>query len=168
MVHKPTARQALERPYQGAHERSVKTAMSRGEQPKGLAALVRWFRERCDEELPVAIHRGGVWRDFGPDAVGASALGAPADTDAFRRFVYGADSELDEDGYYRKPLRAALARMSRRWPFMARHLYRLALLDGDWRRHAEGIAWQYEEVEVYMTEALYRLWREYQEGRVVS
>lgn len=156
-------RQATLTPYARDHERSLEARMSKGVMPKGLEQLVTWFRGVCADELPVALHRQGVWRDHGPHAEGGSHLGSPAPTDAFRRFLEGVPWQTDEDGYYLHPLRAALDRMSRRYPLMARHLFALALLDGDWRRHSDNIAWQREETSVYIEEALRRLWREYSE-----
>ena len=154
-------RQAALTPYAREHERSMEARMGRGVQPKGLPALVAWFREVVAAEAPVALHKGGVWRDHGQDAEGGSHLGSPATSDAFRRFVEGVPWQTDPDGYYVLPFRAALSRMSRRWPMTARHLYRLALVDGDWRRHADNVAWQREEMELYVAEALRMLWREH-------
>lgn len=160
-------RQAALTPYARDHERSLESRMGKGTMPRGLDALVTWFRGVCHDEPPVALHRQGVWRDHGQHAEGGSHLGSPAPTDSFRRFIEGVPWQTDEDGYYLHPLRAAFDRMSRRYPIMARHLFRLALVDGDWRRHAEAVAWQYEEMAVYVEEALRRLWREYSERGLV-
>lgn len=156
-------RQAALAPYARDHERSLEDRMGRGVQPRGLDALVTWFRGVIASEAPVTLHRGGVWRDHGLDAEGGSHLGSPAISDAFRRFIEGVPWQTDPDGYYVMPFRSALSRMSRRWPMAARHLYRLALVDGDWRRHADNVAWQREEMEIYVAEALRMLWREYSE-----
>lgn len=150
-------------PYQREHERSLEARMGKGAMPKGIDALVAWFREVIAAEAPVAIHKGGVWRDHGEHAEGGSHLGSPAISDSFRRFIEGVPWQTDPDGYYVMPFRAALSRMSRRWPMAARHLYRLALVDGDWRRHADNVAWQREEMELYIAEALRMLWREHSE-----
>ncbi len=162
-MSKTERRHALETPYAHDHERSLEGRMRKGAQPRGIDALVRWFREVIAEEAPVAIHKGGVWRDHGADAQGGSKLGAPAISDAFRRFIEGVPWQTDPDGYYVMPFRSALSRVSRRWPMTARHLYRLALVDGDWRRHADNVAWQHEEMELYIESALRMLWREYSE-----
>lgn len=167
VVRKPKGRHELEAPYQGDHDRSKLSAMVKAAPPKGLGPLVTWFRDVIADESPITLHKGGVWRDHGQDAAGGSKLGAPAISDAFRRFIEGVPWQTDPDGYYVLPFRAALARISRRWPMTARHLYRLALVDGDWRRHADNVAWQHEEMELYIGEALRMLWREYSEqGRL--
>lgn len=160
-MSKQDRRQALLAPHQAEHEASVSARMSKGIQPRGLDALVRWFREVIADEAPVAVHKPGVWRDHGTEAEGGSKLGSPAISDAFRRFIEGVPWQTDPDGYYVMPFRAALSRMSRRWPMAARHLYRLALVDGDWRRHADNVAWQREEMELYVESALRMLWREH-------
>lgn len=166
-VNKHDRRQALETPYARDHERSLEARMGKGIAPKGLEALVTWFRSVISDEAPTDIHKAGVWRDHGEHAAGGSALGAPAISDAFRRFIEGVPWQTDPDGYYVLPFRSALSRISRRWPMTARHLYRLALVDGDWRRHADNVAWQREEMELYIAEALRMLWREYSEmGRL--
>ncbi len=159
---KTAARIAVETPYRHDNERSVERAMQSGQMPKSMECLVSWFRDVCAQELPVRLHKSGVWRDYGVNAEGGSYIGSPASTDAFRRFMENSPSNVDQDGYYSKPLRAALSRLNRRWPFMARHLYRLALVDGDWRLYArQATVWSDEEMQLYMGEALRRLWREY-------
>lgn len=165
---KPERRAALELPYAREHEASALRAMDKGTAPKGLDQLVRWFREVCQGEAPVAIHKSGVWRDHGTDAEGGSHLGSPAWSDPFRRFLEGVDhpSALDPDGYYRWPLRAALSRMARRWPLTARALYQLALVDGDWRRLADVMSYPDEIMELYAERALDKLWREYSDTRM--
>lgn len=164
---KQDRRRALETPYSNDHERSLEARMGKGVQPRNLDALVAWFRGVIDDETPVSLHKPGVWRDHGEHAEGGSHLGAPAISDAFRRFIEGVPWQTDPDGYYVLPFRSALSRISRRWPMTARHLYRLALVDGDWRRHADNVAWQREEMELYIAQALRMLWREYSEmGRL--
>lgn len=158
---KPDARRALESPYQREHEASVETVFAKAPEPKGLPALIGWFREQCANELPETLHKAGVWRDYGPDAAGGSVLGAPAPSDPFRRFLENSPSETDADGFYVRPLRAALSRMSRRWPLTARHLFRLALVQGDWHRHADNEGFQREEMELYLERAVFLLWREF-------
>lgn len=150
-------------PHAADHEASLGRAMSRGIQPKGLDALVTWFREACHDEAPVTIHKNELWRDHGHDGSGGSALGTPAWSDPFRRFLEGLDhpSATDADGRYRLPLRAALSRMERRHEMMARMLYQLALLDGDWRRLADHMSYPADMVEYAMRSALHDLWREY-------
>jgi hypothetical protein len=142
--------------------------MSRGIQPKGLPALVAWFRECIHEEAPVTVHKSEVWRDWGHDGDGGSALGAPAWSDPFRRFIEAVDypSAVDADGRYRLPMRAALSRISRRHPLTARALYQLALMDGDWRKLAEQMSYPDEFMEMYLERALFVCWREYSDVRL--
>jgi hypothetical protein len=161
-VAKHDRRAALETPYSRDHERSLANRMAKGIQPKGLPQLLAWFREVSDGELPVAIHKAGVWRDHGIDAEGGSKLGAPALSDHFRRLTEGSSSQLDEDGCYQFPMRAALDRLARNGkPLTARALYHLALVDGDWRRLADRMSYPDEFMELYIERALFHLWREY-------
>ncbi|MBX3031927.1 MAG: hypothetical protein KF809_17405 [Chloroflexi bacterium] len=164
MTHttKTERRRDLETPHWRDHERSVERGLSRGVQPKGLPALLAWFREVSEGELPTAIHKAGVWRDHGPDAEGGSKLGTPASSDAFRRLTEGTSSQLDGDGCYLFPLRAALERMARTGrPLTARALYRLALHQGDWRALADQLSYPDEFMELYIERALFHCWREY-------
>lgn len=156
---KPDRRQALESPYRRDYEQSVASALDR--EPANLAAAIAWFRGVCAEELPVTLHRAGVWRDYGLHAEGGSALGSPALSDPFRRFLQDSPSATDQDGNYIKPLRAALSRMSRHHPLTARHLFRLALVDGDWKRHAANEGFQDEEMALYLWGALLMLWKDF-------
>lgn len=144
--------------------------MGKGIMPKGLPALIRWFRERCDAEIPDKVHKSGIWRDYGNEADGGSALGAPQLFDEFRRLIEGVPWQTDPDGYFAFPLRAALSQMYRGKPIIALHLFRLALVDGDWRRHADNLnrvdgspRWSREEMELFIEQALYRLWLNYAE-----
>jgi hypothetical protein len=152
-----------ERPHAHDHDTSLERRFRTGIQPKGLPELVRWFRERCAEELPDALHKPGIWRDHGTDATGGSALGSPDLFHDFRRLIEGVPWQTDPDGYYRFPLRAALSQLHRGKPFASLHLFRLALCDGDWRRHADSQGWTHEEMEVYIEGVLYLLWRTYSE-----
>lgn len=160
-----TRRDALLAPHANDHANSLDKRMRTGHQPKGLPDLIRWFRERCHDEMPEAIHKPGIWRDHGntPETTGGSALGSPNLYHDFRRLIEGVPWQTDPDGYYRFPLRAALSQLHRGKPFAAMHLYRLALVDGDWRRHADNVSWTAEEMEVYVEAALYLLWKSYSE-----
>jgi hypothetical protein len=167
---KPLRRQALEYPHQREHERSIESRMSKGIQPKGLDQLLGWFVELIHDEVPVALHKRGLWHDHGEDAAGGSKLGTPAWSDPFRRFIEGVDhpSALDADGYYKWPLRAALSRMERnRKPLAARMLFQLALLGGDWHRLADQMSYPTEIMELTIERALFHCWREFaSEGRL--
>lgn len=165
---KPARRQLLETPYKDERERSIEARMSKGIQPKGLDQLLGWFCEVISDEVPVALHKAGVWRDHGEDAAGGSKLGTPAWSDPFRRFIEGVDhpSALDSDGYYKWPLRAALSRMDRnRKPLVARMLFQLALMGGDWRRLADKMSYPTEIMELTIERALFLCWREYASER---
>ncbi len=152
---------ALDSPYLVEYETSRANLFTTGKPPRTLAAAIAWFRELCHNEVPTTLHKSGVWRDYGLHAEGGSVLGSPAPSEPFRRLLEGSPSELDEDGFYVRPLRAALERMAYRKPLTSRHLYRLALVDGDWRRHAANEGWQDEEMQLYLERALFLLWRDF-------
>ena len=76
-----------QRPYASEHERSVTQGMDRGTMPRTLPGLMRWYSDGWDAEVPTALHKAEVWRDHGQHAQGGSALGAPAHTDPFRRYL---------------------------------------------------------------------------------
>ncbi len=152
---------ALDSPYLVEYEASRGALFVDGRPPRNLAAAIAWFREQCHNEVPTTLHKSGVWRDYGTNAEGGSALGSPALSEPFRRLLENSASELDQDGFYVRPLRAALSRMSRRHPLTARHLYRLALVDGDWKRHAANEGFHDEEMQVYLERALFLLWRDF-------
>jgi hypothetical protein len=169
-TRKTAARRALEAPHRGEFTLSMERRMGKGIMPKGLPALIFWFRERCNEEIPDKVHKSGIWRDWGSDATGGSALGSPNFYDEFRRLIEGVPWQTDPDAYYAFPLRAALAQLHRGKPIVALHLFRLALCDGDWRRHADNVnkgsrdpRWSYEEMELFIERALERLWLGYAE-----
>jgi hypothetical protein len=170
-TQKTPQRRALELPYKDERARSIEARMvSKGVQPKGLDQLLAWFRDLIADEVPVALHKRGLWYDHGQDASGGSKLGTPAWSDPFRRFIEGVDhpSALNDDGFYLWPLRAALSRMDRdRKPLTARMLFQLALLGGDWHRLADQMCYPIEIMELTIERALMHCWREYSsEGRL--
>jgi hypothetical protein len=167
------ANAAKDRPHARAYTNSVEQRMGRGIMPKGLAELVAWFREVTAEELPVAIHRSGVWRDPGDGMVDKEAgkgsrLHSPEHTDPFIRFMAAIDepSKLDPDGYYRYPVRACLSRYSRRHPLSARALYQLSLNGGDTRRLADLMCYPQEVMDKWMERSLHEFWKEFSEQRL--
>ncbi len=87
-----------------------------------MASLVVWYREAWDAEIPSRTHIHELWHE---DGMG-SALGAPAWADPFRRYLEHSPRERDEDGYYLRPVHAALSLMDRRKPLLARLLIRFA------------------------------------------
>ena len=172
-VPKSGRRVAFEAPHADAHAASLDARMGKGVMPKGLPRLVEWFMEMSADELPVAIHRSGVWHDPGdgmgdPEAGKGSRLSTPAHTDAFVRFMRAVDSPsaLDQDGHYRYPVRACLSRLSRRNPLTARMLYRLSIHGGNWRTLADQMSYPDEFMELYLERALHLCWREFSEQRM--
>lgn len=160
---KTAARHALEQPHRFDHERSLERRMEKGAMPKGLPALLRWYSEGWDAEVPVALHKSEVWRDHGIHAEGGSKLGAPAHSDPFRRYLENSDAECDSDGYFVRPMHAALSRLGRRWPLTARSLFAVAQSGYDWRGVAARGHWAEEMFCVYLTRSLEMLWNEYRE-----
>ncbi len=160
-ARKTERRLALETPYARDQERSIEARAQKGLQPKSLPDLLRWFRGLCADETPRTIHKAEVWHDHALHGEGGSALGSLAWSDPFRRYLENSDSECDAEGMYLRPLAASIFRLRLRYPLTAQHLYRLTLVDGDYRRHAENVGWQYEEMSVYLTRALQMLWREF-------
>lgn len=162
-------------PFAAEHERSLQGRASRGVMPKDINALLRWYAEAWQAEVPERLHVVEVW--FGPqerdrstgearwptDAVGGSRLGTPKHADGFRRYLENYASEVDEDGYYLRPVHAALGRLGRRDPWMARCLFALAQSGYRWRAVADSCHWVHEMFLVYIEEALRRLWREHAE-----
>ena len=150
--------------------------------PKNLLA---WFLEAFRAEMPEKIHASDVWRDrvsedeakSGIQAVGGSLLGTPRTNDTFRRYIEDSpfttevaeyEGHKDVNGHYAFPLRAALACLAGRgpdaapYPFMARALYRTALRDGDYDGACGSLGICEPVREVYITEALRRLWAKYE------
>ena len=158
-------------PYAPAHEGSVSRAMDRGKMPKTLGALLTWYAREWDGEVPTRLHTVEVWngrqerRDGQPVwpsvLVGGSALGAHAHADGFRRYLENYASELDEDGYFVRPMHAALHRLGTRDFWMARNLFAIAQAGYDWKGVADRGHWVHEMYAVYIAEALRRLWLEY-------
>jgi hypothetical protein len=160
-TRKTAARRALETPHKADHEASMERRMGKGIMPKALPELLRWYSEGWDAEVPTALHKSEVWRDHGQHATGGSKLGTPAHSDPFRRYLENEPSEMDADGWYTRPMHAALSRLSRRKPLTARALFAVAQCGYDWRGVADRGHWADEMFEVYICEALRMLWREY-------
>ena len=173
-------------PYRLDHERSVRQKMA---PPKDLLA---WFLREFREEVPTALHTGGVWRDQvssgererGIDAVGGSHLGTPRTAEPFRRFLEESaqiteiaeyEGHKDLDKTYSFPIRAALQELAGRgrdtdpFPFMARCLYVTALRDGDWDGALASLGVNPPAVrQAYIDAALRRLWTKYRPGPYIS
>lgn len=172
-IDKPEGRLALEAPHASDHTRSVTRRMDRSRMPKHLGGLLSWFSVEWDSEVPQRLHTVEVWhgrqeyRDGAPvwprEQVGGSALGSHAHTDPFRRYMESYAGEQDEDGYYVRPMHAALARLARRDHWMARNLFAVAQAGYDWQGVADRGHWVHGMYQVYIEEALRRLWFEYAE-----
>lgn len=155
--------EARERPYRAEHEAAIVARMDTGVRPSTLRALLKWYEQAVSDEMPDKLHSPGVWRDWGPQSVGGSALGSPRHSDAFRQYIEGSESATDQDGSYQTPVRAALwylAEKSRR-PLAARRLFRLAQCGFDWHRAADVLCLAHEDAEDLFTRGLERLWDAY-------
>lgn len=145
--------------------------------------LLGWFVREFRAEVPDAQHTGGVWRDRkrrgdpdGYQPVGGSVLGSPRDAvpfqvfiedDAFAVEVAEYEGHKDTTVHYAYPLRAAIASLAGRgkatdpYPFMARTLYRTALMDGDWDEACRSMGIIEPVRRLYIEAALSRLWGRY-------
>lgn len=165
-------------PYRRDYEASVERGMERGRMPKTLGGLLRWMAEQWMLELPTALQvveepwHGRQERDkdgnprWPSELVGGSLLGTPKDKDPFRRLMENSPSEVDEDGSYRRPMHAAIDRLSRRKPLMARNLAAVARAGWDWKSVGTRGGWPEEMYADYLTRALVVLWQEYREERM--
>lgn len=150
-------------PHRGDHAESLERRFVKGAQPKTFGALLKWYSDIWDAEVPTSIHKSEVWRDHGIHAEGGSKLGSPAWGDRFRRYIENSDAEVDEDGWFVRPMHAALSRIGRRWPLTARSLFAVAQSGYDWRGVATRGGWSEEMFAVYLTQALTMLWVEYRD-----
>jgi hypothetical protein len=164
--------------YLGDHMASKSRRMA---QPRDLLV---WYLGEFRAEVPDAIHSGGTWRDrkrrgdrddYQP--VGGSLLGSPRAAAAFETFIEDSpfacevaeyEGHKDPVSHYIRPLRAAMASMAGRGDpevepsaFMARTLYRTALLDGDWTYACASMGIVEPVARVYIEVALQRLWSRY-------
>lgn len=188
-MSKASRRQELLSPYADPHARSM---ARRAEKPRNL---LLWFLEGFRAEMPEDMHGIGVWRDWvrldeERAAEGGSLLGSPTLADQFRRFIEGSafatepaefegHEASEDDEHYVFPMRAAVVKLARQDPFMARLLASVAFRDGDWVGASEAlgiVAWKTgpEDIavideqatqslrRVYFDEALHRLWRRFE------
>lgn len=142
--------------------------MDKGRMPKDLAGLLRWYAEVWDQELPDKTHIHEVWHDKtkpweSTKPVGGSLIGTYAFSEPFRRYIEDSDSATDPDGYFERPLHAALGRMARNDQWMARTLFAVAQAGMDWGSVADRLTWPRPMFGVYVREALICLWKEYTE-----
>lgn len=160
------ARRDRETPHHREHDSSVSARMERGKMPGSLDGLVRWYMGMWSDETPARLHKRELWhdqvtqheREEGIAPMGGSLTGTLAWDATFRVVLENSPSIIDQDGYYRLPLRSALSRLHRRRPLMARNLFSLGMAGGDWRRLGDANGWAQEMYEVYIEEALRRLW----------
>lgn len=160
------ANAAKERRYSAEHDASTERAMDRGRMPRTLAGLLRWYAAGWEDEVPDRLHKSEVYfsRPDPNDAsapVGGSKLGTKAHTDPFRRYLENVPSETDEDGWYVRPMHAALVRLSRRYPMAGRHLFAVSQAGYDWRGVALRRHWTDEEYALFLMQVLAQLWMEY-------
>ena len=166
-------------PYRRQHDASTERASRRDRMPQSLEALLAWFAEGWTGELPEKLHTVEVWngrqeyrtveRDgkrrveavWTDELVGGSALGSHADTSLFRRYMEGYAGQRDVDGYYVRPMHAAVARVALRDHWMARNLFAVAQAGFDWKGVADRGRWVHGMYRVYLTECLRRLWLEF-------
>lgn len=166
---KPARRAALETPYAAEKAASVERVTQAERMPKALPQLLRWYSDQWEMETPDKIHKVEVWygrdtedgRPVAKELTGGSKLGSHAWSGGFRTYLEEPTELLDEDGYYRTPLRAALTRLHRKWPMTSTFLFYVAQAGCDWKGVAERVHWAEEPFSIFLEEALRKLWREY-------
>jgi hypothetical protein len=129
-------------PYADVKAESVRRRMdAAARQPREVPDLIRWFRTEWEAECPPRTHERGVEPE--------SALGAPKLAGAFRSYIMGSpmatdhDDRLDidmRDAARLRPMHAALAYMSRKWPLSAHYLFAIAWMGAEWQDVA--LAWR--------------------------
>ncbi len=174
-------RDALERPYSGAHSASVARQAERGRTPRTLGEYLRWFADGWHAEMPTEMHGLGVFvggpdphlaakRSTSKELIGGSLLGSPKVREPFRRLLENSpfetefasyDGNVQPDPHYVRPMHAAIARLSQRMPLGARWLSALAFCDFDWPSLVTRRGWSLEEGELYLVALCYQLWREF-------
>ena len=170
------ARHDREHPHRAEHEASRERSASRGVRPKGMAALLRWFLSEWTAEVPDAIHGGELWRGVPgrnesppKDLLGGSLLGTLAYADPFRRFIENRPGEVDADGFYVRPMRAAVADLAGRdenadsW-YWARYLWMLGCNAGDWLAVGERAMVPYPLARLVAEELLQKVWTRWRPG----
>ena len=149
----------IEATFEAEHQKSLEAIVNEAKRPKGLYGLLRWYEKQWRAEVPDKLHVHAVWneRGFG------SELGTYAYTDPFRRYLFNSPNEIDDNGYFMRPIHSALWRLERKKPLMARTLFALAQGGFDWRKLADAGKWPHEMFEIYIEGALQFMWREYAE-----
>ena len=172
------------RAQQRAHDLSIVKA-GKGSIPRTLDGLLHWYATVIEEEKPTAIHARAVWSArqsydadgvpvVPPEHVGGSELGTRAYSDPMRRTLENSPDELDDDGFYVRPLASALKRM--RWgspdrpeaPLTVKVLDFLGQSPADWRNVGDLLHIAEEIVAIYLHRALEMLWPLYRDRPPVS
>jgi hypothetical protein len=125
--------------------------MSEPKCPTQLPSLLAWLSRMAEAETPSKLHRSGVEPD--------SALGAPARTEAFRRYIEEDPFESDANGYFLRPLAAAIAKLGETRPLAAMWVREVLCSDFEDARKRRG--WSVEETQDYLIRVLVLLWYEY-------
>jgi len=153
-------------PYRAETYRSMERAFV---QPKGLRDLLAWFLHEWALEVPDTVHTPGVWRDYvrwdeDRKAVGGSLIGAPPLAEPFRRYIENSARELDDNGYYVRPMHRAIAELAGRredteGAFRAQVLLYLAWSHGAIDKVAAPLRIHPLTAHTVAEDALARLWR---------
>jgi hypothetical protein len=148
---------------------------ARRSMPRTLDGLLHWYAGVIEDEKPTALHARAVWNArqrydekgepmVPSEEVGGSALGTRAYHDPMRRTLENSPHELDDDGYYVRPLASALARMrsgSEDRPAL-RDTPSILLFLGhnpaEWRNVADHLEWPVEPCGLFLHRALEMLW----------
>lgn len=177
------AQKAEERAIVREHEASAMRA-GKGSMPRTLDGLLHWYTVAIEMEKPAILHSAAIWHtrqrydDEGkpvvpPEEVGGSELGTRAWADAFRRTLENGPHELDDDGYYVRPLASALARMRSgnrdrpACPLTVQRLIFLGFNPGEWRNLCDAMKLEEEGVAIYLHRALEMLWLIYRDRPTV-
>ena len=134
-----------------------------------LATDLAWFRTEWANEIPERLHTSGVEWTAGD---GGSRLGTPRWAEGFRRYIVDPrdyaveyavyDNVNQTDPHYVRPLRCAIAWLAHhRHPLMARWLFRLGTLDGQWAAVADSFTVPHEYGEAITRTALVLVRRAY-------
>lgn len=122
-------------------------------EPRTLSDLLSWYVKAWSLEPPDKLHLHRIAID--------DATGAPTWTDQFRHYITDHPQVTDEDGYYRRPLHAALRVVGRKHPLTARWLFRLGMAGGNVDSTLGTPAG--DMGRVYALGALHILWRIYRD-----
>ena len=144
-------------PYALPHAATVRRKMTRASaEPKSLAAFLRWFRAELSAEAPpLRLHS----RELADD-------GAPAHHPAFVAWLTAHPMETEDDGSFRRPLRAAIWQIGQRNAIRGRLLERLAANGGVPFDGCDCDCAFSVDAELYWTAALRLTWTVFSEIRI--